>query len=755
MKMKGLFLAIFSLVSAQVFGQAFDHLDVPVEINGQILQNGLVGGLNSPQLSKGDLNNDGLEDLYIFDRIGDVHLTFLNQGTVGEADYLFAPEYARNFPTFANNWSSLYDYNQDGISDLFVSVSIPFQGVRAYRGYFDAEDRLAFDPYITGNTNEGIFFTQFDNNQTQVYVNPIDIPAFDDLDNDGDTDILSFSVNGSYVIYYRNKSADQGFGADSLLFVSGDICWGKFYESSFSEEIVLSPDPNVCATGFLDEPNLENRHAGSTLATIDMDNDGDKELFLGDIIYPKITYLVNGGTPNGAYMTDQDVNFPSNDFPVNIPEFPAPFFLDMDNDGLKDFVAAPNNVNSSLNYHVVWFYKNMNTNEDPVFEFQQDDLLVEGMVDYGRGSSPTVVDYNADGLLDILIGTDGFFVPGGIRDPRLVLFKNVGTSTEPAFDLVNDDYLEFSQYSDFSWNFNPTFGDLDSDGDQDLLVGEQEGRLFYLENVAGAGNPVLFNTAVPEWLGIDVGQNSTPFIIDLNRDGLKDLVLGDRNGHLNFFPNIGTASDPMFEADETLSPNNPFLGEVDTELPGIPITGNSSPWIIDLGDDFVIFTGSEVGPIQVYGNIEGNLELGQSFTQLDNFFGEIREGERSRPALADLNDDGFFEVVVGNLRGGLAIYGTDVDATGVIFSTNELAQSEHPFKLFPNPSTDQVTLSFDQALRENLRYSLVNSLGQEVQSGVFSAQTNKFSVAGLVPGVYWVQVLAVDGRQTGKSLVVY
>ena len=187
MKMKKLFTLLFCVASLATFAQTYDHLEVPFEINGVQLKNALVGGLNSPQITKGDFNNDGLDDLYMFDRIGDVHLTFLNEGNAGEPDYKFAPEYARNFPNFARNWSLLYDYNEDGIADLFVCVSIPFQGIRAYTGYYDSENRLAFEPYITGNTNEGIFFTQFDNNQTQVYVNPIDVPVFDDIDNDGDT----------------------------------------------------------------------------------------------------------------------------------------------------------------------------------------------------------------------------------------------------------------------------------------------------------------------------------------------------------------------------------------------------------------------------------------------------------------------------------------------------------------------------------------------------------------------------------------
>ncbi|MCK6695489.1 MAG: hypothetical protein L6Q97_25725, partial [Thermoanaerobaculia bacterium] len=74
--------------------QMFQRLDFPVVQNGKTLEYAFAGGMNAPQLSEADLNNDQIPDLVVFDRAGDVFLTFLNEGTPGERSYRFAPEFA-------------------------------------------------------------------------------------------------------------------------------------------------------------------------------------------------------------------------------------------------------------------------------------------------------------------------------------------------------------------------------------------------------------------------------------------------------------------------------------------------------------------------------------------------------------------------------------------------------------------------------------------------------------------------------------
>ncbi|MEL6806105.1 MAG: FG-GAP-like repeat-containing protein, partial [Bacteroidota bacterium] len=74
------------------------------------------GGLNSPQPGKADLDGDGRDDLFIFERMGDIPLAFRATPTNYEA----APELLEHWPIEnLNGWVVLRDYNQDGAIDIF------------------------------------------------------------------------------------------------------------------------------------------------------------------------------------------------------------------------------------------------------------------------------------------------------------------------------------------------------------------------------------------------------------------------------------------------------------------------------------------------------------------------------------------------------------------------------------------------------------------------------------------------------------
>ncbi|MCB0595540.1 MAG: T9SS C-terminal target domain-containing protein, partial [Phaeodactylibacter sp.] len=211
----GLLLA----VALSVFSQSYQPADIPFRVNGTDLAFPLAGGLNNPQFNAVDLNNDQVLDLYIFDRTGNVQLTFINEGVPGEASYRYAPEYVQYFPSALNDWVLLRDFNQDGAVDIFTQAQgrAPFQGIIVFYGFYEnghiAFGRLAFD-----NEYSLINFPLLNGTETQVYVSNVDYPAIDDMDCDGDLDILTFNPAGGYIELYANQSVEKGYGLDSLIF---------------------------------------------------------------------------------------------------------------------------------------------------------------------------------------------------------------------------------------------------------------------------------------------------------------------------------------------------------------------------------------------------------------------------------------------------------------------------------------------------------------------------------------------------------
>lgn len=100
-------------------GQNFDKIDIPVYQNNKQLLLPFTGGLKAGQFSNIDLNQDGIKDLFVFDRNGDQVLPFIKIGLPGSLEYRFAPEYISVFPEM-RNWALLVDFNQDGVEDIFA-----------------------------------------------------------------------------------------------------------------------------------------------------------------------------------------------------------------------------------------------------------------------------------------------------------------------------------------------------------------------------------------------------------------------------------------------------------------------------------------------------------------------------------------------------------------------------------------------------------------------------------------------------------
>ena len=691
-----------------------------------------LGGLNAPQYNAADLDDDGLGDVVIFDRAGDALLALRGDGS---GNYLPAPELLTGFPRDLTNWILLRDYDADGVQDLFA-YSAEYDGFRVYRGVRAADGRLT---YPTTPTYRGLRYP-LASGTTPVFVTNLDYPAIDDVDGDGDLDILTFSVGGSYLEYYQNQSVEHGFGTDTLIYTLASECYGGFFESGVSPELTLSNDPDVCARSVRDGDPVERRHSGSTTLSVDIDGDGLKDIMLGDISSSHIVLARNTGTRTQAHVTSQDDTWPSDGTPVNVEFFPAIFHLDVDQDGARDLIAAPTQTLNAENVDVGWYYRNVGSEAEPNFIFQDSQQFVRQSIDYGSGSTPAAFDYDADGRPDLVVGNGEEYTDGFTLSSQLRLFRNTTVAGGPAsFALVDDDYLGLRQFTRTTSAFAPAFGDLDGDGDTDAVIGERGGRLIYLENTAGADRPATFAAPVFNYMDLDAGQLSKPALADLDRDGLTDLVVGGFDGRIRFYRNLGTDGAPRFDASFTTPGNVEQLGGINTNTPGAS-SGHPAPVVVTYVDRFVLLTGNRAGNLEAY----EITDYTQSFIPLSRTVDSLDVGGFSTPAAADFDGDGQLELVFGNQRGGLSYYTTELAAeqpTGLLSPS----LPTFDFSLAPNPTTGQVRLRNLPGSRVQTVsvYSPVGQLVLRAEAGGRSAVD--LELGGLVPGVYVVGVGTEQG----------
>ena len=683
-------LVCIALFIGDLSAQSFKRFDVPIYKNDLVYPLLGTGGLRSPQFSNIDLNGDGIQDLFIFDKNGDVIIPMIKTGEKGSLDYRYAPEYLSKFPKL-QSWALLVDYNNDGIKDIFTSSSsLPNCCVEVWKGNRDAAGDIYYEKVtFTGLPFRDILQFKLGSSYTNIYVSAVDLPAIVDVDGDGDVDIVSFEPDGSYASFYKNMTVEDNLDPDAFRFIRQDICWGKFAENQYNENLTLSSSQFSCASPFRDEGNIGVRHSGSTLTIFDTNGDGLMDLILGDIDSPKLARLINGGTKENAWMKGLELDFPIDDVPVDLGYFVSAFYVDVDGDDIRDLIVAPNDISIGENRNHIWLYKNIGTDISPVFNLVKKDFLIDQIPYFYGGSHPAFADVNGDGLVDMVIGTSSIIKRNNTYENRLILLLNTGTATQPVFYIADEDYLEFSKRSQYVGRLAPFFADIDDNSSTDLLVGDASGQLYFYKNTALKGDPFLFENPVYPYFDIFVGQNAKPFVIDLDGDGLKDLVIGKKNNELNFFKNQGTLGNPFFNANTGTPPNIRQLGQIFGS--NDYYTQNGAPFIIRIEEDkMMLLLGSEAANIKAYNMLDGTEAV---YELAANNLGNVFEGRKVVPALYDLDNDGYYEMAVGNERGGLAFYKTDFKV-GKPSSTVTI-KNENPFIVYPNPAQNHIYVSCD------------------------------------------------------------
>lgn len=705
---KILFIQIALCSFLQNFAQQhfYQAQNLEVTKNGTLLTNPWAGGANVPQLSPIDLNGDGVLDLVIFDKNGDQLNCFINNGTPNTVDYHYSPEYNTKFPAL-EDWVLLRDYNCDNKSDIFTSHN---GGVRLYKNT-SINTELSFELVGTILTDRG-------SGPTNLYVSSVDIPHIGDLDHDGDLDILTFTIIGSHVEWHRNNSVENFGHCDSLAFELADDCWGDFSENFSNNSVTL----NDCEP--LKSSSTANKHSGSTVTALDLNGDSYHELLLGDITFDNIVMLENSASTENAMMISQDTNFPSYNTSINLTKFPATYHFDLNNDSKKDLIVSPNGNNVSHNYENIWFYKNESTNDAVDLNLVQKNVLLDEMIEVGSGAHPVFFDYNNDSLIDLIIANYGYYIDGGNYNSQLALYKNIGTPDTPKFEWVTDDFSNLGTLN-FDSNLSPTFGDLDNDGDKDMIVGDANGKIHLLNNININGEANFFMNAV-DYFDIDVGSFASPFLVDLDRDNDLDLIIGSRQGHIAYYENQGDINNAEF----TLT--NDTLGNIHLTDP-IYNTAYTTPVVIDSENVYELFVGTESGKLYHFLNIDDNIN--GDFIEVEDTLILYSKGIKTCPAIYDLNNDGLNDILLGTYTGGVHLLwgGTQDDVSLTEIEENELT-------LAPNPTEGIIYLN-DVDLLETVKIS--NLKGQSFYREV---KSNKLNLSDLPKGIYLISAKTINGK---------
>lgn len=295
-----------------------------------------------------------------------------------------------------------------------------------------------------------------------------------------------------------------------------------------------------------------------------------------------------------------------------------------------------------------------------------------GLTDVVSFSAPALVDLDNDGDLDLMSGntdTDDF-----------IYFQNTGTASAPAFATAVANPFGLTGGLSYA---TPTFGDMDGDGDFDMMVGSNDGYgdIYYFQNTgtasapafaAGISNPFGITIPVGTYSGYygtytyGIAAYSDPDLVDLDNDGDLDMIVGnDDNGELYYYQNSGTSTAPAF------MPFTILIGSWDNGI---------TPSAVDFdGDgDFDLFMGEGTGGVYYSTNTGTASAPTFSTPTLGAFPGlTIAGGAYSNVHVDDLNSDGLVDILVGDENGDFHYFQQNCTApdvttslTGVTLSAN-------------------------------------------------------------------------------------
>lgn len=638
---------------------------IPVYSYGLPLHNAWAGGLDAPQFSNLDLDGDSRPDLFVFDR-ADGSILLFRQAQMGKDSMQLVLTSPYVFPKDLNEWALLQDYDCDGQPDLLTNNN---SNIDVYRLGSDKRFRLTYSAL------ESEYSAGF---RTALYSAAADLPAFADREGDGDLDIFVYTVGlGDRVEWHRNMAVEQLGRCDTFVLRLESSCWGRFIESYNAQTNTFTLElKKPCASVG------KTNHTGGTLLISDLNADGRVDLLASDIGVNNVVAGYNYAGPGRDSVVTQDFQFPSDDVPADITYFPAPYMADVDADGRKDLLLAPNATAGIDNAKGVVLYKNEGKTDSLDARMQAQGWLQNTMIDNGQGAMPLLADMDNDGDLDLLVGSEG--TNRGMGEfCQLQYYRNDGSPSAPVFIHASDDLLNIAQDPVLKnyCGYHPATAELNGDSQPDLVLGTANGILIRLLNTTPQGaNVPTFGTPQANWLNLDQlvprPSYAAPTFADVDADGDADLVVGTGRGRLLLYRNDAGAYNLQ----------NAAWGNVRTVDSQNLLLGYACPVVTDLDRNGQ--------PDLLVGNASGRLirYSGLSSATFDSLPDLVPDpySTYARPALGRLYADDSLDLILGTRRGGLLHMRLAAWPVSRAYATPGVT-----FGLHPNPAGQQAWLYYD------------------------------------------------------------
>ena len=400
-------------------------------------------------------------------------------------------------------------------------------------------------------------------------------PIFTDLDNDGLYDVLIGNSEGNIVHYEQLVAGTEDF---------------KLVNRNFNE---IDVGENAI-------PAIEDFNDNGLLDLVIGNSDG------------KLFYYEQEFNDSTSFVLVSD-NFNN----IDVGENASPTFADVDNDGRIELVIGRKDS------YLRW-YEQTNPGSSNFSQLSTPNFSI------GSYASPVFTDLDNDGLWDLIVGNSGTY---GSQTPLKHFEQSYPGIFE--FGLVTNSFIPNNDIiSPFA-----TFTDIDNNNKLDLITVNRSGGISRYETKDTAN--LVWNTVTNHFSEIDVGYNSAPVCVNLDNDGLIDLIIGVGSGGLRYYEQSETGSE--------------VFNLISDDFIDVNYGSSLTPTFTDIDNDGLldILIGNSFGQISHY---EQDAQWSLEFDFITDYFNEIDVGEYSAPAIADIDHDGLLDLIIGNSSGELDYY---------------------------------------------------------------------------------------------------